>query len=115
MASLLDFGGPLRYTRVPMVRAKGAARVLSIDYPGTTEVLRATGSTRPFAPVRRPPRRSPRSFPAPGWVELDADALVRATDAVAARAMDAAPEHEVLAWGLANQGETVALWDQAHR
>jgi glycerol kinase len=109
MASLLDFEGPLRYTRVPMVRAKSAA-VLSIDQ-GTTSV-RATVLDAALRPVASASAEVPRSFPAPGWVELDADALVRATDAVAARAMDAAPEHEVLAWGLANQGETVALWDR---
>lgn len=109
MASLLDFEAPLRYTPEPMARARSGA-VLSIDQ-GTTSV-RATVLDGNLAPIATASAEVPRSFPAPGWVDVDAEEVVRTTEAVAARAMAAAPEHEVLAWGLANQGETVVLWDR---
>ncbi len=56
-----------------------------------------------------------RSFPRPGWVELDAEALVEATERVVAGALADGGLHarDVAAVGLANQGETVVVWERA--
>lgn len=57
----------------------------------------------------------PRSFPHPGWVETDAEEVVRATERVVLGAMEAAgvSHGDVAGVGFANQGETVVLWDRA--
>lgn len=49
-------------------------------------------------------------FPRPGWVEHDADEIWRTTRRVAREAL-AAARAEVAAIGIANQRETVVLWD----
>lgn len=49
-------------------------------------------------------------FPRPGWVEHDAEEIRRVTVAVAREAVAAAGA-EVAAVGVANQRETVAVWD----
>jgi glycerol kinase len=55
-----------------------------------------------------------RSLPRPGWVEIDAREVVAVTRRVAIEAMEAAgcPHGTVAAFGLANQGETVLVWDR---
>ena len=57
----------------------------------------------------------PRSFPRPGWVEVDAEQVVSVTERVAALALEAAgrTHADVAGLGLANQGETVLVWDRA--
>jgi glycerol kinase len=54
-----------------------------------------------------------RSFPKPGWVELDAEEVVRATERVAAEVLSGVRPSDVAAWGLANQGETIVVWERA--
>ncbi|WP_127500206.1 glycerol kinase GlpK [Actinoplanes solisilvae] len=57
----------------------------------------------------------PQSFPRPGWVEHDAARIWRDTQRLIKRAMSAAgigPD-QVAALGIANQRETVVLWDRA--
>lgn len=49
-------------------------------------------------------------FPRPGWVEHDADEIWRTTRRVAREAL-ASARAEVAAIGIANQRETVVLWD----
>ena len=55
------------------------------------------------------------STPRPGWVEQDADDLVRSVEAAAAAALaDAAvAARDVEAIGIANQRETTVLWERA--
>jgi glycerol kinase len=57
----------------------------------------------------------PQLYPRPGWVEHDPDAILRVTrqaigDCLAAPALRGA---RVVGIGLANQGETVVVWDRA--
>ena len=56
----------------------------------------------------------PQSFPQPGWVEHDAQAIWRAQYEVARTVLAAAraTASEVLAIGIANQRETIVLWDR---
>jgi glycerol kinase len=55
-----------------------------------------------------------RGFPRPGWVELDAEAVVLATRQVLSEAVAVAGRtaSDIAAVGLANQGETVVVWDR---
>lgn len=59
-------------------------------------------------------REVPRSFPAPGWVDLDASRVVDATEQACLEALDrlGLRPGELAGLGLANQGETVLLWDR---
>ncbi len=54
---------------------------------------------------------APLLYPRPGWVEQDPHALLRGV-VENARAVLAATNADVLAFGLANQGETVVAWDR---
>jgi glycerol kinase len=56
----------------------------------------------------------PPSYPKPGWVEHDADALLRSIGPTAARALDEAnvDSSRIAALGLTNQRETTVLWDR---
>ncbi len=83
--------------------------MLSIDQ-GTTSV-RATVVGADLLPISSASAPVPRTFPAPGWVDVDAELVVRTTENVAAEAL-AQTEVPVLALGLANQGETVLVWDR---
>jgi glycerol kinase len=87
--------------------------VLAIDQ-GTTSV-RATLLDASLAPWASSAETVPRTFPRPGWVELDAEEVVAATERAALAALRAAGREarEVAAVGLANQGETVVVWDRA--
>ena len=55
-----------------------------------------------------------QSFPRPGWVEHDPEEIWRATEAVVAGALEAAgaTRRDLAAVGVANQRETVLLWDR---
>jgi glycerol kinase len=55
-----------------------------------------------------------RTFPRPGWVELDAEEVVAATERVMAEALAEAgcSAGDVAGVGLANQGETVVVWER---
>ncbi|HLM75308.1 MAG TPA: FGGY family carbohydrate kinase, partial [Polyangiaceae bacterium] len=87
------------------------ARILAIDQ-GTTSV-RATLLDASLAPIATHAESVPRSFPKPGWVELDAEEVVAATERVAAAAIKAAEGAPIAGVGLANQGETVVVWERA--
>jgi len=87
--------------------------VLAIDQ-GTTSV-RATVLDARLTPLAARAETVERGFPRPGWVELDAEEVVRATErvAVAALAASGRSPSEVAGVGLANQGETVVVWERA--
>src|SRR5262245_19669038 len=84
--------------------------VLAIDQ-GTTSV-RATVLDARLVPIAGATAVVERTFPQPGWVDLDAEAVVEATEQVVASALSGADVQPV-ALGLANQGETVLLWERA--
>ncbi len=79
------------------------ATLLEADAQGVLRTLSAAAET------------IPRSFPRPGWVELDADLVVAATERVTHKALDRSGirASDVLALGFTNQGETVVAWDRA--
>jgi hypothetical protein len=54
-----------------------------------------------------------QSHPSPGLVEHDAEEIWARTQEVVAAALGDAPEAEVVAVGIANQRETVVLWERA--
>ncbi|MFC3124363.1 glycerol kinase GlpK [Pseudoroseomonas globiformis] len=83
--------------------------ILAIDQ-GTTStrcIVFDVGS-RPLATERR---ELPQQYPRPGWVEQDAEAIWRDTMATARSALAGAGQ-AVRAIGIANQRETVVVWDR---
>jgi glycerol kinase len=56
-------------------------------------------------------RETPVSHPAPGLVEQDPEAILTAVEEVVAEVLAQAGDHEVIAAGLAHQGESVLAWD----
>lgn len=101
--------------------AQEEALVLAIDQgtTGTTAVLyqlapdESTGSLK-FRALTRKTRDFPQHFPAPGWVEHDAEeiwqSVVGAVGDVLALTPGAA--RRIAAIGLTNQRETVLLWER---
>ncbi len=89
-----------------------AACVLAIDQ-GTTSVRASLLDTDLNLLVFQA-ESVPRLFPRPGWVELDAEEVVAATERVAKAVLGskAADGKKIAAMGLANQGETVVVWDR---
>jgi glycerol kinase len=88
--------------------------VLAVDQ-GTTSV-RATVLDQRLSPLSTASEALERSFPRPGWVDLDVERVLSATLRVAAMALASARQRSevvVAGFGLANQGETVLLWDRA--
>lgn len=87
--------------------------LLAIDQ-GTTSV-RASLVDAALLPLCTRSEAVMRAFPRPGWVEIDAEAVVDATLRVVAAALDAGGRgaRDVAAVGLANQGETVVVWERA--
>jgi len=66
-------------------------------------------------PVGRAYREFTQHFPRPGWVEHDANEIWEVTQAVAGEALEDAEVRpgELVALGIANQRETVCVWDPA--
>jgi glycerol kinase len=64
-------------------------------------------------PVGRAYREFAQHFPKPGWVEHDANEIWQVTQAVAGEALEDAEVRagELVAVGIANQRETVCVWD----
>ena len=60
-------------------------------------------------------REVPVSHPAPGLVEQDPEVILAAVEEVVARVLEQAGEREVLAVGLAHQGESVLAWNGSGR
>jgi len=85
-----------------------ARLLLGID-EGTTAV-KATLFDERLRPVRETRRDKASRHPAPGWVEQDADEVLRAVVEAVAELLDDAPG-EVVACGLDHQGESVLAWD----
>lgn len=85
--------------------------VLAID-EGTTNskavLVSATGEivASGSAPV-------PIQHPQSGWVQQDADQIWAATRAAISACLAAAPDHEITALGIANQRESIMIWDRA--
>ena len=52
-------------------------------------------------------------YPAPGWVEHDAEEIFQNTVRVIADVLDGIPSGAVAAMGIANQRETTVIWDRA--
>ncbi|MFI1995489.1 glycerol kinase GlpK [Actinoplanes sp. NPDC020271] len=55
----------------------------------------------------------PQSYPRPGWVEHDATRIWKDTQKVISRALAGLSTDRIAAIGIANQRETVVLWDRA--
>ncbi len=84
--------------------------LLAIDQ-GTTST-RTIVFSREGRPLVTAQRELPQHYPAPGWVEHDPEDIWRDTLATAREAMARAgvPIHAI---GIANQRETVVVWDRA--
>src|SRR4051812_13417014 len=85
------------------------ASILALDQgtTGSTALLiRQDGSV-----AGRGYREFTQHFPQPGWVEHDPEEIFRVSVAAMREAMDAAGERPV-GLGIANQRETVLLWDR---
>jgi len=85
--------------------------LLGID-EGTTAVKAALFNLdlRPVAEARRP---VPVTHPQPGWVEQDPELILQAVVDAVAEVLEQAGGREVIAAGLAHQGESVLAWDAA--
>lgn len=86
--------------------------ILAIDQ-GTTSTRAAVFDAR-LRPLALSSAPLVQHFPAPGWVEHDAEEIWRATQQVCREALDAVGGPERLACvGLTNQRETTVLWERA--
>ena len=87
--------------------------ILAIDQ-GTTGTTCFVFDER-AEPVGRAQREFTQHFPQPGWVEHDAGEIWSVTQAVAGEALEDAGVRpgELAAVGIANQRETVCVWDPA--
>jgi glycerol kinase len=85
--------------------------ILAIDQ-GTTGTTSIVFDER-AAPIGRAYREFAQHFPRPGWVEHDPREIWEVTSAVAAAALDDAGARagDLDALGIANQRETVCVWD----
>lgn len=86
------------------------ACVIAID-AGTTGV-RARSVHRDGRPPVAEYREFGQHFPQPGWVEHDADEILRAVIDVTASVIAAVGAESVVAIGITNQRETVVAWDR---
>jgi glycerol kinase len=82
--------------------------LLGID-EGTTAVKAALFDER-LRPVREARRDKVNRHPRPGWVEQDAEEVLRAVVEAVAELLESAPG-KVVACGLDHQGESVLAWD----
>lgn len=63
--------------------------------------------------VRKASRSHAQFYPAPGWVEHDAEEIFQHTLQVIDDILDGIPTDKVVAIGIANQRETTVIWDRA--
>jgi len=84
--------------------------ILAIDQ-GTTNT-KALLISKSGEVVTRASRRVSISYPAPGWVEQDADELWRSVHEVMAECLEKAPKGAIAAIGISNQRESVVAWDR---
>src|SRR5580693_5179789 len=94
-------------------RAACPTMILAIDQ-GTTGTTCFVFDER-AEPIGRARREFTQHFPQPGWVEHDAGEIWSVTHAVAGEALEDAGVRpgELVAVGIANQRETVCVWDPA--
>ena len=85
--------------------------VIAIDQ-GTTST-RALLFDREARMISSAQRELPQHYPAPGWVEHDAEDIWRDTLSVVREAIGEVTLDRIVAIGLTNQRETVVLWDRA--
>ena len=85
--------------------------VIAIDQ-GTTST-RALLFDREARMISAAQRELPQYYPAPGWVEHDAEDIWRDTLSVVREAIGEVTLDRIAAIGLTNQRETVVLWDRA--
>jgi len=87
--------------------------IIAIDQ-GTTGTTCFVFDER-MEPIGRAQREFTQRFPQPGWVEHDASEIWSVTQAVAGEALDDAGVRpgDLAAVGIANQRETVCVWDPA--
>ena len=87
--------------------------IIAIDQ-GTTST-RAIAFDAALKPRAVAQQELPQNFPAPGWVEHDAEEIWRATVAVvrAAIAKAGLAATDIAAIGITNQRETTVVWDRA--
>jgi glycerol kinase len=88
---------------------KAPSTVLAID-EGTTGIT-CLVVTREGTVLARAYREIAQHFPAPGWVEHDAEEIFEKTVSAAREAI-AASGSQVAAIGITNQRETIVLWDR---
>jgi glycerol kinase len=86
--------------------------VVAIDQ-GTTST-RALLFDREARMISAAQRELPQHYPAPGWVEHDAEDIWRDTLSVAREAIGKVALDRIAAMGLTNQRETVVVWDRAN-
>lgn len=86
-------------------------RFLAVD-SGTTS-CRAIVFDSDGLPVATAARPFRQHYPTPGWVEHDAEEILAAQREAIDEAVSAAGDPPVAAVGVANQRETVVLWDRA--
>jgi glycerol kinase len=84
--------------------------ILAIDQ-GTTNT-KALLIGRSGEIIARASRRVSISYPAPGWVEQDANELWRSVIEASAECLENAPKGAVAAIGISNQRESVVAWDR---
>lgn len=89
----------------------GADHILAIDQ-GTTST-RAILFDRDARPVATAQRELTQYYPQAGWVEHDPDEIWRDTLAVTREAAAATESGRIAAIGIANQRETVVVWDRS--
>ncbi len=90
-----------------------SGHVLAIDQGTTsTRAMAFDGDMRVAGAAQR---ELPQSYPQPGWVEHDPERIWRDTVETARAALDraGAPGRAVAGIGIANQRETVVVWDRA--
>ncbi len=90
-----------------------SGHILAIDQGTTsTRAMAFDGDMRVAGAAQR---ELPQSYPQPGWVEHDPERIWRDTVETARAALDraGAPARAVAGIGIANQRETVVVWDRA--
>lgn len=93
------------------MHASNPRYILAIDEGTTnTKAVLVDGSGRLIAEASRP---LSIAYPQPAWVEQDAREIWQASLAAAAQVLDRAPAGRVAALALANQRESVLVWERA--
>src|SRR4051794_36914648 len=92
--------------------ANGSGAVLAVDQGTTnTKALLLDGDTGEVVAEGSAPAGI--RFPAPGWVEQDADQLWDATVAAIDACLEQRPDTEVVGIGISTQRETAVCWSRS--